>query len=95
MRGEQSKKTKNQVKECFNIQARALGHLPSLPRVARLTFFTPNFTNLAFFRGSWRQKNCLDFWLFFNIWLFWRQLAHPISIRLVFWLSKCLAEKCC
>ena len=39
------------------------------------------------------NKNCLAFWLFlFNIWLFWRQLAH--TIRLVFWLFKCLAEKC-
>jgi len=29
--------------------------------VARLAFLTPNFTYLALFRGSWRQKNCLAF----------------------------------
>jgi len=57
-------------------------------RVARLTFLTPNFTDLAFFGSTWRQKIV---WLFlFNIWLFWRQLAH--TIRLVFWLCKYLAE---
>jgi len=40
-------------------------------KVARSAFLTPNLVNLAFFRGSWRKKNCLAFWLFlFNIWLF-------------------------
>jgi len=29
--------------------------------VARLAFLTPNFTNLAFFRGSWRQKKFFGF----------------------------------
>jgi len=28
----------------------------SADRVASLAFLTPNFTNLAFFRGSWRQQ---------------------------------------
>jgi len=52
-------------------------------RVARLAFLTPNLANLALFRDTWRQKNCLAFWRFlFNIWLFSRQLAH--AIRLVF-----------
>jgi len=40
-------------------------------RVARLAFLTLNVVNLAFFRGSWRHKKLLAFWLFrFNIWLF-------------------------
>ena len=46
-----------------------------------------NFTNLTFFRDSWRQKI-----FFLNIWLFWRHLAH--AIRLVSSLFKYLAEKC-
>jgi len=33
----------------------------SAPRAARFAFLTPNFTNLTFFRDSWRQKNCLFF----------------------------------
>jgi len=64
-----------------------------LCKVPRLAFLTPNFTNLAFFKDSWYQKNCLTFWLFFNIWLLWRRLAH--TIRLVFWLFKYLAEEGC
>jgi len=45
-----------------------------------MAFLTPNFTNLAFFRGSWRQKNCLAFWLFiFNIWLFFEGSWHILS----------------
>jgi len=35
----------------------------ALLRVARLAFLTPNFTNLAFFKGCWHQKNGLAFFL--------------------------------
>ena len=63
-------------------------------RVARLAFLTPNFTNLAVFRGRRRQKNCFAFWLFSSIFgFFWRKFAH--AIRLVSWVfNKDLAEKC-
>jgi len=57
--------------------------------VVRLAFLMPYFTNLAFFRGSWRQKKLFGF--VFNIRLFWRQFAH--TIRLVSWVFKYLAEK--
>jgi len=44
--------------------------VPGLP-LARLAFLTPNFANLAFLRGSWRQKKYLALWLFlFNISIF-------------------------
>jgi len=37
----------------------------------QIGFFDAKFEKFGFFRGSWRQKNCLAFWLFlFNIWLF-------------------------
>jgi len=52
--------------------------------------FYAKFHKFGLFRGTWRQTFV---WLFLlNIWHFWRQLAH--TIRLVFWLFKCLAEKC-
>ena len=55
----------------------------------QVSYFDAKFHKFDFFRGSWRQKNCLLFWLFlFNVWLFWRQLAHRPTIRLVFWLLK-------
>jgi len=64
-------------------------------RVATLAFLTPNFTNLAFFRGRWRQKQLLGFLAFFSLifGFFWRKFAH--AIRLVSWLfNKDLAENC-
>ena len=61
-------------------------------RVANLAFLTPNLTNLAFFRGLWRQKNCLAFWLFFfQIWLFLRQWTAEIFVYLGVLLTKNLA----
>jgi len=59
------------------------------PGLSDLLFVTPDFTNLAFYRGSWRQKNCSYFSIFG---FFWRQLAH--AIILVSSLFKYLAEKC-
>ena len=53
--------------KCFiNASTDACTELNALNiRVANLAFLTPNWTNLAFFRGLWRQKFCLAFWLFF------------------------------
>jgi len=49
---------------------------PRLPRVARLAFLKPNFTNLTSFRDIWRQKNRLAFSLQYLAIL--EQLAHAI-----------------
>ena len=43
-------------------------------RVARLAFLTPNLGNLAFFRGSWRQKILFGF--FFSIFGFFGGSWH-------------------
>jgi len=53
----------------------------SLNRVARLAFLTPNFTNLALFRGSWRQKVVWLFGFFFSIFGFFGGSWHILSDR--------------
>jgi len=68
----------------------AAQHLPrdlvrpsAVTRVARLAFLTPNFTNLAFFRGSWRQKIVrlfgFSFQYFFEIFGFFGGSWHILS----------------
>jgi len=64
-----------------------------LLRVARLAFLTPDFANLAFYRGQLTSKKLFSFLGFSLQYLFfWRQLAH--NITLVSWLFNYLAEKC-
>jgi len=42
----------------------------------QIGFFDAKFNAFGFFRGSWREKNCLAFWLFLlNIWLFLEALG--------------------
>ena len=55
----------NQVNEAPALFCLCVYWWQTLVRVARLAFLTPNFTCLAFCRGSWRQKNWLAFCLFF------------------------------
>ena len=71
----------------FWTRLRTLRHI----RVSRLAFLTPNFTNLAFFRGRWRQKIVWLLASFSSIFgFFWRQFAR--AIRLVSWFFKDLSE---
>ena len=63
------------------------------PRVARLAFLTPNFTNLAFFRGRWRQKKLLGFLAFFLQYLaFFGGSSHMLSDWCLGFLIKILLK---
>jgi len=54
-------------------------------RVCQIGFLTPKLWNVAFFRGSWRQKHCLGFWLFlFHIWLFLEAVGTNYQTVLAF-----------
>jgi len=45
------------------------------PQGCQICFLTPDFTNLAFFRDSWRQK----LFVFFSIFGFFRGSWHMLS----------------